>query len=376
MVPFLRSNKQCFPLTVLCFALRSLAQDCRSNETHFAWRVPKVDASVAAIHDNNDSVQSQRLLRRDQDYYNDDDDDLFTCVYQNQTEAAQDAYDYLREHVMAFDLPFLETLGFHDDNNNHHHQKLPDGLENGMIGQTIEYALRAKREFNYTDQLPKEIWQEYVLNYANTNEARSNWRPLLWEKLRSLVTPAMSNDIPAVVRTANTEMWKILAPAGSESIVFKSGSTPLVFDPMSILAFGYASCTGCSILLVNALRTLGVPARLAGTAAWWQDVTKGNHNWVEVWNRGQWYFLEPSPGMAPDQVDDLDKPARSRWFCQPDRFGPFAQNTTQVYAARLDSRTSVRYPVAWEPTNRQVPGEDVSVYYRKVCGPSCDECDD
>lgn len=374
----LRSLRQCLPLTFVCLAWKSVAQDCRSNETHIAWRVPK--EAVRHHHHDDDArehhtataEQAKRALVIAREEEDGDDNEAYTCVYQNATEAARDAYEYLRQHVMPFDLPFLETLGFHDDSDNS--KNLPDGLEQGMIGLTIDYALRAKREFNYTDALPQEIWQEYVLNYANTNEARSNWRPLFWQKLRPLVKPCMTNNISAVVHVVNAEMWKLLAPAGSNTIEFKGGSTPLIFDPMSILAFGYASCTGCSILLVNALRTLGVPARLAGTAAWWQDPLKGNHNWVEVWKNGRWYFLEPSPGQS--DVDDLERPPHQRWFCQSSRFGPHPHNTTLVYAARLDSRTSVRYPVAWEPTNHDVPGEDVSEYYRKVCGPKQDASKD
>jgi hypothetical protein len=267
---------------------------------------------------------------------------------------------------MSFDRPFLETLGFHDDGTTD--TDLPDGLADGMIEQTIHYALRAKVDFSYTDSLPKQVWQEYVLNYANTNEARSNWRPLFWERLRPLVIDGGLN-MSSVVRTVNANMWEILAPAGKEAIVFQSGSTPLIFDPMSILAFGYASCTGTSILLVNVLRTLGVPARIAGTAAWYQNATQGNHNWVEVWRNGTWYFLEPSPG-APGarRVDDLEQPPCQRWFCHPSRFGNHPANTTLVYAARLDGRSGVSYPLAWEPGNVGVPGEDVSTYYRRVCG--------
>ena len=167
-------------------------------------------------------------------------EDSRTCVYQNITEAQQEAYQFLRDNVMPFDRPFLETMGFHDNQNEDPDtQPLPDGLDQGMIGQTILYALKAKQEFPNTDALPKRIWQEYILNYANANEARTNWRPLLYEKLRHLVTPQM--NVSNVVRTVNKQMWKILAPKGHDAIVFKSGSTPLIFDPMSILAFGYVS---------------------------------------------------------------------------------------------------------------------------------------
>ena len=44
--------------------------------------------------------------------------------------------------------------------------------------------------------------------------------------------------------------------------------TPHIYDPMSTLLYGYASCTGVSILFVDALRTIGIPARVVGTPAW------------------------------------------------------------------------------------------------------------
>ena len=54
-----------------------------------------------------------------------------------------------------------------------------------------------------------------------------------------------------------------MQPSRREAIRFKSDQTPLVYDPLSTILFGYASCTGVSIAYVDALRTLGVPARLA-----------------------------------------------------------------------------------------------------------------
>ncbi len=46
---------------------------------------------------------------------------------------------------------------------------------------------------------------------------------------------------------------------------------------------------------VDALRAVGIPARLAGTPAWNQAVQHGNHNWVEVWVDGAWQFIEARP---------------------------------------------------------------------------------
>jgi transglutaminase-like putative cysteine protease len=58
-------------------------------------------------------------------------------------------------------------------------------------------------------------------------------------------------------------------------------------SPRESIAQGKASCTGLSILLADACRSVAVPARLAGTPAWTNG--RGNHTWVEVWGRG-WHF--------------------------------------------------------------------------------------
>ena len=65
---------------------------------------------------------------------------------------------------------------------------------------------------------------------------------------------------------------------------------------------GMASCTGLSILLVDALRSVGIPARFAGTASWHDD--RGNHSWTEVrlddgWHFTEFYQLGPRPRLVP-----------------------------------------------------------------------------
>jgi len=102
---------------------------------------------------------------------------------------------------------------------------------------------------------------------------------------------------------------------------------------MSTIVYGYASCTGVSILYADALRAVGVPARIVGTPAWNADVSHGNHNWVEVYlgtqaygNADGWYFIEASPaGPGESFSNPCDK-----WFCNP---GHFAEKpATRVYA--------------------------------------------
>ena len=291
---------------------------------------------------------------------------------------------------MPFDEPFTETMGFPigDDSTD------ADGLGNGLVEGTILLALDAKVLYKWTDDLPSDIFFEYVLNYANLNEARTNWRPLLVNALkfneselyqRSLIATTTTSDavpgeavqdvtlnVTSVTTWVNTNLWTRLGREG-EPIYFKSSQTPLIFDPMSIIAFGYASCTGTSILFCNALRAVGVPARVAGTPAWYGNRTQGNHNWVEVYvpndrndfGGGEWKFLEPSPALP--NVDTLDSNPCDRWFCDPSRYP-----ASKVYAARLwtPAASSVCFLLAWEWDCNDVPAVDRTEYYARICG-SC-----
>ena len=330
--------------------------------------------------------------------------------------AQQECLEYLQDNIMEFDRPFQHTMGFPSSSSSSDTDNIAiDGLESGLIGPTIALALQTKIEYPWTDTLPKAIFLEYVLNYANVNEGRTNWRPMLTDALHFNATDLYREHkseltIASIVQWVNTHVWSVVPGASNtHPIIFQGGQTPLIMDPMSILVYGYASCTGTSILLVNALRAVGIAARVVGTPAWYGNSQEGNHNWVEVYtgettttkggeatttnantsaetdtDTDPWKFLEPSPGNVPDK-DHLDKDPCSRWFCQPSRYP-----ASQVYAARLTKqknhqtngdkknnndeqehnnhgRVSSYFPLAWELNNYDVPGVDRTQYYTEIC---------
>lgn len=372
---------------------------CRSNSTHIVWYTTNLKDEMS------------------------DDPVRFTCTWQTIRNAKIAAYEYLRQNVMSFDIPFLETMGFHDSNDDNDNSNNNDGLTNGMIGPVIDLALTTKINFLYTDIVPQSIFYEYVLNYANVNENRNNIRPYIFEYLiqplffpkpttsstssQLFQSPASNYTMADAIRIINANMWHMLAPSKhTDCIRFVSGQTPIIFDPMSVLTFGYGSCTGISILLVQALRTAGIPARLAGTPAWNQNVQHGNHNWVEVWlpttvqphtsaitgvqlnptmyaslqkanalndhndnnrnddeNGGVWLFIEGSPNMTTvDSIEDWWNPCE-HFLCDADR----QINQTQYFAAKLEHNTSTYFPLAWDVQNPAVPAVNRTLFYHTIC---------
>jgi hypothetical protein len=278
-----------------------------------------------------------------------------TCSSQD-TVYAQ-AYDYLSKNMPSWDVTNANTLGFGglDD---------ADGLDDGVAVVGINASIASKQDFAWAGDVGMDTWLEYIVPYAHVNEGRTNWRPLLRGVVDRIVAaadaaPASAADAVALI---NANMWHAATSGLPNDVVFKSSQTPLIYDPMSTLVYGYASCTGVSILFANALRAAGIPARIAGTPAWNGAVENGNHNWIEVFVDGDWAFVEAAPAGGGET---LSNPC-DKWFCNPAH-----TNGTSFYATRWEKTSDgVVYPMAWDFENVEIAGVDRTSYYAEACA-SC-----
>lgn len=206
---------------------------------------------------------------------------VYECISFN--TAYTESMAFLEHNLPSWDRTNKESLGFAS-------QSSPDSLNIGVANYGTNISLEVKATYPWAADVPKNLFYEYVLPFGSVNEGRSNWRPLLLSAVQAILegedTASMSTSSVAIL--VNTKIWGIFP----KPIVFKSSQTPLIYDPMSIIAFGYASCTGVSIFLVDALRSIGIASRIAGTPAWNGVEANGNHNWVEVWTGTKWQFIE------------------------------------------------------------------------------------
>jgi len=374
------------------------------------------------------------------------DDDQNSASITTMDEARLELFNYLSNNLMPYDVPIAQTLGYMPDNHNIHQIHINedggnltitrimsedqhttstiiravDGLSDGIVNQTIYYSLQAKEIYPWTDIIPKSIYMEYVVPYAVVNEPRTDHRPLLFHALRDILkayerrpnveyhtiiapeikssivgmtnieqTPSLLREqMKAAVKLINKRLWSIFGRRSNSDnnypITFKAGLTPRIYDPLSVIAYGHSSCTGLAILFIAALRSVGIPSRLAGTPAWNNDPEHGNHSWLEVYipgdkvdgGGGEWIFLEPTPGIAEGRedtstADDLDRNACDRWFCNAEHF----DGKTQVFVTRYTKQREVDtmgsyFRMAWSDVDEDtgVPGEDRSDYYTRICG--------
>ncbi len=138
-------------------------------------------------------------------------------------------------------------------------------------------------------QLPR--WGEVLPDSIRTtaldsdrvlDEKPCDWRPLL----ESIFQPAVAD-----CRTAREAVLCIAARMGElTGVHYSMERRHPCMNAQEALAEKKVSCTGQSILLVCALRSVGIPARAVGIRTW--NHVRGNHTWVEAWFEGQWHMIE------------------------------------------------------------------------------------
>ena len=216
-----------------------------------------------------------------------------------------------------------------------------DTLSTSLIKENIEYAYKAYETYPWVKDLPTEIFYNEVLPYVCVDETRDSWRPMFMEIFGPMA--AASADMTSAIDTINKSIQKAV------DVVYNVKRKKPNQSPRESMEINMASCTGLSILLVDAFRAVGIPARFAGTPMWVSR--EGNHNWVEVWIDGKWYVTEYSPEKL-----------NYAWFMP--RAGKADKNdkSTWIYATSY-APTGMNYPLVWNRHDTTVYGIDVTDRY-------------
>lgn len=217
-----------------------------------------------------------------------------------------------------------------------------DTLTADFLLEEVGWAYKARETFPWTQALPDSVFYNDVLPYASMDERREPWRAMYWEKLYPLVDSI--TDVRAAIDTINKQLQYLVG------VEYNTKREKPNQSPSESMRQGMASCSGLSILLTDAFRTMGIPSRIAGTPLW---VSKeGNHNWTEVWIDGDWYFTEYYPTPALNRS----------WFLE--RAGK-ADKSDPIYWMYATSwkPTGLSFPMVWDFKNKNVPGIDVTDFY-------------
>lgn len=262
--------------------------------------------------------------------YNIDEDEALCAVL-----ATSERAEELRELIASMpegeqrDMAYLVTYMSDDDR---------ETMDLELLRENVTYANKAREEFAWADEVPDEVYLTDVLPYHVVDEVRDSWRPELYE----LFAPAVEGC---------TTMYEAICAVNSNiprltGVDYNTRREKTNQSPRESMRQGMASCTGLAILLVDAYRSVGIPARFAGTASWHDN--RGNHSWTEVWLDGEWRITEY---YFPSQLDHL-------WF-MPDASKATANDRKYaIYATRFGPADDW-FPMVWADEEQELPIEEL-----------------
>jgi predicted esterase len=198
-------------------------------------------------------------------------------------------------------------------------------LDPAFVVADAQLAREAWKSAPWAEQVPEAVFLDAILPYAHVTETREAWRASLRARCLPMVEGCTS--LVEAVQELNRQLF------ADTGVRYSTKRRRADQSPSESIEQGLASCTGLSILLADACRAVGVPARLAGIASW--PDKGGNHTWVEVWDGEKWRFT----GAAEYDAKGLDR----AWF------------TGDAAKARRDDPRHAVWAVTWRESGQPFP---------------------
>lgn len=130
--------------------------------------------------------------------------------------------------------------------------------------------------------IPQEIRECFLEPNQVLSETPCDWR----QKVQGIFAPAVKH-----CTTAREAVMHIAANMTQLTGAYYSiKRRKQDMNALEALEEKQISCTGQTILMVCAFRSIGIPARAVGIPTW--NHVRGNHTWPEVWLDGEWQMIE------------------------------------------------------------------------------------
>lgn len=243
-----------------------------------------------------------------------------------------------------------------------------ESLSAAFVGENIREALAARRAHAWAASVPWPLFLNDVLPYACLDEARDPWRADFRRRFGAIVKDAKSRDEAARLVNARIQ--------DEVGVKYSTRRRAPNQSPADSMRQGLASCSGLSILLCDAFRAVGLPARVAGVPTW--TTINGNHNWVEVWlgpdgaptAESAIDPVEAATWMAAWRVTEYNPDPKGwdhAWFMDRAAAADPARPETRIYATSWH-RTGLSFPLVWNPGPHEVAGLDRTAVYHGLAG--------
>ncbi|MBM4110079.1 MAG: polyhydroxyalkanoate depolymerase [Phycisphaerae bacterium] len=220
-------------------------------------------------------------------------------------------------------------------------------VKGGFLVLDAQQALDAWQSSPWRAQVSEDLFRDAILPYACVDETREPWR----ERLRAIALQLVGDrtSLAAAATAVNRGLWPVV------KVQYSTKRRKANQSPSESMETGLASCTGLSILLVDACRSVGIPARFVGVPMWMDG--SGNHSWVEVWDGSAWRFT----GAAEATGESLDQ----GWFTA--RAAEQSSDDPQhgIYAVTWQD-SPLAFPMVWNAAGPVSRARDVTGRYRTL----------
>lgn len=219
-------------------------------------------------------------------------------------------------------------------------------LKSDFLLDEIRLAHESLEASVWKDKIPQEIFLNNILPYVNINERRDAWRKDFRERFLPLIADAKTPGQAAAL--LNQRLFPLV------NVKYSTKRAKADQSPYESMQSGLASCTGLSVLLIDACRALAIPARFVGTPLWSDN--SGNHSWIEVWDNG-WHFT----GAAEPSGDQLDQ----AWFIGRASTAKRDDRRHAIYAVSFQ-KTPLKFPMVWDPSIDYIHAVNVTDRYTNI----------
>ncbi len=192
---------------------------------------------------------------------------------------------------------------------------------------------------NWAELVPADICAAALAPEQVLDEKPCDWRAVLAPLFQPLVKDCRSaREATLIIASRLGELT---------GVRYDIGRRHPCMNAQEALAEKKVSCTGQSILLVCALRSVGIPARAVGVETW--NHVPGNHTWVEAWFEGGWHMVEAN-----------EKDFNTPWVMEA--IGMLNPTSQPQRILAVHPSGKCRFPTVWS-RQRAVPAENVSERY-------------
>lgn len=140
-----------------------------------------------------------------------------------------------------------------------------------------KHGVRLWKERPEVRAIPEDIYLEYVLLHRVNEEEIRPCR----ERFAAELLPRIQG-LSAQEAIVETNFWC------AEHVTYRAGDERTL-SAAAVYERGYGRCGEESVFCINALRSIGIPARQVYVPRWAH--CDDNHAWVEAWCDGEWTFL-------------------------------------------------------------------------------------